>query len=62
MGRQPECCEVALLFGDTYPTRVLWLDDDQVWVVRVEAIGIEKLIVHLEPDLRMRRIELLHQW
>lgn len=46
-------------FGDTSPTRVRWLEDDEARAVRAEAKGIERMIIHCELDLGMRRIELL---
>jgi len=48
-----------ILYGDTSPTRVRWLEDDEARMVRAEAKGIERMIVHCELDLGMRRIELL---
>jgi integrase/recombinase XerD len=57
--RHKEVAKWRILFGDTSPTRVRWLDDDQARLVRAKAVGIEKMVVHLELDLGMRRIELL---
>jgi integrase len=55
----PDVAKWNILFGDTSPTRVRWLNDDQAMLVRAKAEGIERMIVHLELDLGMRRIELL---
>ena len=51
--------KMHILFGDTSPTRVRWLEDEQARAVRAAAIGIEKMVIHCELDLGMRRIELL---
>lgn len=55
----PDVAKWHILFGDTSPTRVRWLDDDQARLVRAEAKGIEKIIVHCELDLAMRRESVL---
>lgn len=55
----PEVRKLHITFGDTSPTRVRWLDDDQARLVRNSAEGIERMVIHCELDLGMRRIELL---
>ncbi len=57
--RNPEMNKLHISFGDTSPTRVRWLEDDQARLIRSKAEGIERMIVHCELDLGMRRIELL---
>ena len=36
-----------------------WLSDEDAMVVRREAKGLERIVVHLELDLMMRRVEVL---
>jgi integrase/recombinase XerD len=38
---------------------IRWLTDEQAYSVRENALGIEKILVHLELDLAMRRIEVI---
>jgi integrase len=45
--------------GDTSPTRVRWLSDQDAARIRHEARGTERFIVHFELDLGMRRVEVL---
>ena len=46
-------------FGNVDPTKIDWLKDDEAKVVRMSAAGLERMVVHCELDLGMRRIELL---
>lgn len=55
----PEVKKWRIPCGDTSPTRVRWLSDQDARRVRAEARGMERFIVHFELDLGMRRIELI---
>lgn len=46
-------------YGNLEPTNIRWLEDDQARLVRAAAQGIERMMVHCELDLGMRRIEVL---
>lgn len=47
-------------FGDTSPKNIRWLQDEEAGVVRSTAEpGIERMVVHCELDLGMRRCEVL---
>ena len=46
-------------YGNIEPTRIKWLEDDQARLVRAAAHGIERMVIHCELDLGMRRIEIL---
>lgn len=46
-------------YGAIEPTNIKWLDDDQARLVRASAEGIERMVIHCELDLGMRRIEVL---
>jgi len=54
-----ELAKIHVAYGDTSPTNIRWLTDDQARVARAEAKGIEKMIIHCDLDLGMRRIEVL---
>lgn len=45
-------------WGNTERVNVRWLEPHQIADVKMEAIGIEKMMLHCELDLGMRRIEL----
>ncbi|MEM2944707.1 MAG: site-specific integrase, partial [Methanomassiliicoccales archaeon] len=47
-------------FGDTSPRNIRWLTDEEAALVRLEARGIERIIVHLELDLGLRRCGVLN--
>ena len=51
--------KMRVSYGDASPTNIRWLTDEQARAVRTEATGIERMIVHCELDLGMRRIEVL---
>jgi integrase len=44
---------------DDVTRNVRWLEDEQAAALRFSAQGIERMIVHLELDLGLRRIEIL---
>ena len=46
-------------FGNVDPTKIDWLKDEEAKVIRMSAAGLERMVVHCELDLGMRRIELL---
>jgi integrase len=50
---------IRIGFGDDGIRRIRWLSDTEAAVVRLNAAGIERMIVHCELDLGMRRIEVL---
>lgn len=54
-----EIGKIVLIYGDTTRKRVRWLEPQQAPLLDINAKGIEKLVIHLEKDLGMRRIELL---
>ena len=54
-----EIKNVFLLYGDTIRKNVGWLEPDQIPVLDANSQGIEKLVIHLEKDLGLRRIEVL---
>ncbi|MEM3059256.1 MAG: site-specific integrase, partial [Methanomassiliicoccales archaeon] len=47
-------------YGDISPKNIRWLTDEQAALVRLEARGIERIIVHLELDLGLRRCGVLN--
>lgn len=51
--------KMHIAYGDTSPTNIRWLTDEQARAVRTAATGIERMIIHCELDLGMRRIEVL---
>ena len=56
----PNLAKLKVSFGNVAPTkRVRWLENDQAMTLKLNAQGIEKMIVHCELDLGMRRVELL---
>lgn len=55
----PQAKKWKIPCGDTSPTRVRWLSDQEAIKVKAEAQGMERFIVHFELDLGMRRIELI---
>jgi len=54
-----EIGKVILFYGDTSRKRVGWLSDEQAAIVDANAIGIERLVIHLMKDLGLRRIEVI---
>lgn len=46
-------------WGDQSPTNIRWLDEGQAALIRANADGHARMIVHCELDLGMRRIEVL---
>lgn len=54
-----EIAKLRISFGDTSPKNIRWLTDEEATAVRLNAVGIEKIITHCELDLGMRRIEVL---
>jgi integrase len=54
-----EIAKIKLGWGNLEPTKARWLTDEQARAVRAEVEGIEKMLVHCELDLGMRRIEVL---
>lgn len=46
-------------FGDDGIRHIRWLSDSEAAILRLNAVGIERIIVHCELDLGMRRIEVL---
>ena len=54
-----ELAKMRVSYGDASPTNIRWLTDEQARAVRAEVQGIEKMIIHCELDLGMRRIEVL---
>lgn len=54
-----QIAKIRLCFGDTSPKNIRWLSDHEARTVRENAVGIEKMVVHCELDLGMRRCEVL---
>jgi len=54
-----EIAKLRISFGDTSPKNIRWLTDEEATAVRLNAVGIERIIVHCELDLGMRRVEVL---
>jgi integrase/recombinase XerD len=54
-----EMAKIRIGFGSIQTKRVRWLTNEQSVSVKVNARGIEKMIVHCELDLGMRRGEML---
>ena len=54
-----EIKKIVLFFGDTSRKRVRWLSAEQAATVDANAIGIERLVIHLEKDLGLRRVEVM---
>lgn len=54
-----EIAKLRISFGDTSPRNIRWLTDEEATAVRLNAVGIERIIVHCELDLGMRRVEVL---
>jgi hypothetical protein len=46
-------------FGNLQTKRMRWLTDEQTKTVKLNAQGVERMILHCELDLGMRRIEML---
>jgi len=46
-------------FGDTSPTHRRWLEKPEAQLIKAEAKGIERIIIHCELDLLMRRKSVL---
>jgi len=46
-------------FGDTSPTNRRWFEKQEAQQIRAEAKGIERIIIHCELDLLMRRKSVL---
>lgn len=46
-------------FGDDGIRRTRWLTDQEAMTVKMAATGVERMVVHCELDLGMRRIEVL---
>lgn len=54
-----EVAKVKVGFGCIPTKRVRWLEDDQAMTLKLNALGVEKMVIHCELDLGMRRIEML---
>ncbi|MHA1286833.1 MAG: tyrosine-type recombinase/integrase [Candidatus Thorarchaeota archaeon] len=46
-------------FGNVPPTNVRWLTQSEAFSIRDCARGIERMVIHLELDLGLRRIEVI---
>jgi integrase len=54
-----EMAKIDTSFGNVPPTNVRWLSHEEACAIRDSAIGIERMVVHLELDLGLRRIEVI---
>ncbi len=51
----PDVGRWKFAYGDTTPRNVRWLSNEQAAEVRLNAVGMERMIVHLGLDLGVRR-------
>lgn len=54
-----EMAKVDTSFGNVPPTNVRWLTQEEAYNLRDCAKGIERMVIHLELDLGLRRIEVI---
>jgi integrase/recombinase XerD len=54
-----EMTKIRVGFGNIQTKRVRWLENDQAMTLKLNARGVERMIVHLELDLGTRRVEIL---
>jgi integrase/recombinase XerD len=54
-----DLAKLKIGFGNIQTKRVRWLTDEQTKTVKLNARGVERMILHCELDLGMRRIEML---
>ena len=54
-----QIAKLRFSFGDTSPRNIRWLTDDEATTVRLNAVGLERIVTHCELDLGLRRCEVL---